>query len=378
MVTVKDTLRLFAISVVICCAAFVCTMFLNYRIDLTDIKDTVTGEQAVKLYDAQMSTSTVVCGAAGGCLIITSVVMLLTYIKNFISTRSKELGIMKALGYSDMSISKHFRIFGLSVFAGALVGVCAAVAYLPRFYELQDKGIYYSVERHSHFILWALLIILPTALFAVISVYFAYRRLKKPVMGLLRESADTKLRKAKESKTSLPFLKELRRDTVRSKRSLIFFIWFSAFCFGSNVQMSFSMTDLANETMGVIILVIGLILAYMMLILALSAVVKGSSKTVAMMRVFGYDDSDTAKAVLGGYRPIALLGFIVGTLYQFGLLNVMVNIVFKDIDDISGYSFDFKALCIALPTFVISYELIMLFFQRRITKLPIKSIMLES
>ena len=60
MVTIKDTLKLFGISIVICCAAFVCTLFINYRIDLVNAKDTISGEQAMKMYDAQLSTSTVV------------------------------------------------------------------------------------------------------------------------------------------------------------------------------------------------------------------------------------------------------------------------------------------------------------------------------
>ena len=80
MVTTKDSLKLFGISIIICCAAFVCTLFINYRIDLVNARDTISGEQAVKMYDAQLSTSTVVCCACGGCLILTSVVMLVTYI----------------------------------------------------------------------------------------------------------------------------------------------------------------------------------------------------------------------------------------------------------------------------------------------------------
>ena len=85
MVTLKDTIKLFGISIVICCATFVCTLFLNYRVDLIDIEGTIVGKQAQEIYDAQLSTSTVVCGVCGGCLIVTSIVMLLTYIKNFIN-----------------------------------------------------------------------------------------------------------------------------------------------------------------------------------------------------------------------------------------------------------------------------------------------------
>ena len=377
-VTQKDTIKLFGISIVICCAAFVCTLFLNYRVDLIDIEGTIVGEQAQKIYDAQLSTSTVVCGVCGGCLIITSIVMLLTYIKNFINSRSKELGTMKALGYSNLGIAKHFWVFGLSVFAGAAVGVGAAAAYMPSFYDVQNKDNYYDITMHSQFGVWAALIIVPTAVFMVLSVLFAYMRLKKPVMKLLREDAGSKVRTGKNGSASLPFLKELKKDTVRSKRSLIFFIGFSAFCFSCNTQMAFSMKDLASETMGWMILIIGLILSYMMLLLALSAVVKGNAMTAAMMRIFGYDDTEISRSIMNGYRPIAWIGFALGTGYQFGLLKVMVNVVFKDVDNVADYSFDIKALCIALPVFIVSYELIMFFYSNRIRKLTIKSVMLEN
>ena len=359
MVTIKDTIKLFGISIVICCAAFVCTLFLNYRVDLIDIEGTIVGKQAQEIYDAQLSTSTVVCGVCGGCLIITSIVMLLTYIKNFINSRSKELGILKALGYTDLGIAKHFWIFGLSVFAGAVIGVGAAAAYMPKFYDVQNKDNYYDITRHSQFGVWAALIAIPTVIFMVLSILFAYMRLKKPVMKLL------------------PFLRELKKDTVKGKRSLIFFVWFSAFCFSCNTQMAFSMKDLASATMGWMILIIGLILAYMMLFLALSAVVKGNAKTAAMMRIFGYGEKEISRSIMNGYRPIAWIGFAMGTGYQFGLLKVMVNVVFKNVENVKTYNFDVKALCIALPVFIISYELIMYFFSTRIKKLTIKSVMLE-
>ena len=95
------------------------------------------------------------------------------------------------------------------------------------------------------------------------------------------------------------------------------------------------------------------------------------------MRIFGYDDSDTSRAILSGYRPIAWIGFAVGTLYQFVLLKIMVEVVFKDLEDVPDYSFDFKGLCITLPVFIIAYEVIMKIYSQRIKKLTIKSVMLE-
>ena len=56
-------------------------------------------------YNAQVSTAKVVCLVSGGCLLLTAIVMLLFYIKHYIDTHKKELGILKALGYSNIKIA---------------------------------------------------------------------------------------------------------------------------------------------------------------------------------------------------------------------------------------------------------------------------------
>ncbi|MDE6149453.1 MAG: ABC transporter permease, partial [Ruminococcus sp.] len=100
VVGIKDAVKLIGISVIACCAVFVCTMFLNFYSDILLIKDKILSEQAMMFYNAQVSTVKVVCSVSGGCLLITSVVMLLFYIKHYIDTHKKELGILKAMGYS--------------------------------------------------------------------------------------------------------------------------------------------------------------------------------------------------------------------------------------------------------------------------------------
>mgnify|MGYP001101083815 FL=1 len=116
----------------------------------------------------------------------------------------------------------------------------------------------------------------PTIAFAVISVLFAYLKLKSPVLDLLRERQNVKVRIGRDGKENVPFLKDLRGVTLRSKKSLVFFVAFSAFCFSAMVQMSFSMDELASETFAVMVLSIGLILAFVTLFLfqALSRVIQ--------------------------------------------------------------------------------------------------------
>ena len=86
---------------------------------------------------------------------------------------------------------------------------------------------------------------------------------------------------------------------------------------------------------------------------------------------------ECCKAVLDGYRPISYIGFAIGTIYQYALLRIMVDIVFRDVDGVPVYEFDFPAMLIALVSFIIVYELLMFAYSDRIKKISIKEIMIE-
>lgn len=380
VIRLKDTAKLFGITIIACCAVFVCTLFLSYNIDLAAIKDEIVTEAGTEMYNAQVLMGRVIAAVSGGCLIATSVVMLLFYVKNYISTHGKELGILKALGYSNIKIARHFWVFGLSVFVGCAVGFVMGYLYLPTFYQKQAPNLQTlipALKVQFHPLLTFALVGAPTIAFAVISVLFAYLKLKSPVLDLLRERQNVKVRIGRDGKENVPFLKDLRGVTLRSKKSLVFFVAFSAFCFSAMVQMSFSMDELASETFAVMVLSIGLILAFVTLFLSLSSVVKGNTKTIAMMRVFGYDDTTCSRCILGAYRPISYIDFAFGTVYQYGLLRMMVSVVFADIENMPEYGFDFKALTVTLILFVLTYELVMYLYSRSIKRLSVKSVMME-
>ena len=95
------------------------------------------------------------------------------------------------------------------------------------------------------------------------------------------------------------------------------------------------------------------------------------------IKISKHDHSTCSRAILGGYRPFSYIGFAVGTIYQYVLLKIMVTVVFADVSPVPEYNFDFKALVITLPAFIIAYELIMYCYSLRIRKLPVKSIMIE-
>ncbi len=378
IVGIKDVAKLFAITIVICCAAFVCNLFLNYNTDLAAVKNEITSPQALVIYDAQVASGKVVSAVAGGCLVSTSVVMLIFYVKLYIDSHQKELGILKALGYSNFKVSTHFWVFGLSVLLGSLLGFIGASAYMPTFYKIQNaEGFLPEILPKFHPAISICLLVIPALFFMLLAIFYAFIKLKSPVIGLLKEMKPVKTKKFKTSAKDLHFLKELKSITLKSHKILVFFIAFSAFCFSAMTQMSMSMNDLSSETFAWMIISIGLILAITTLLMSLTSVIKANTKTIAMMKVFGYSEQECARSILGGYRPASYIGFVIGTVYQYGLLRIMVDVVFADYENMPTYSFDFKALAISLVTFIIAYEIITFVYSRKIGKQSVKSVMLS-
>lgn len=378
VIGIKDIFKMIGIIIISVCAVFICTLFLNYNIDLQSIENQILSAETKALFDALVMSGTVVSAVSGGCLLITSVVMLCFYIKHYIDSHRKELGILKALGYSNLRISSGFWVFGLNVFFGSAIGFAGAHCLMPKFYSVQNEDkLLPEFEPGFHLELFLALVILPTIIFALMSVVYSLLKMKTPVLELLRGKSVSKIKAVKDEK-DLPFLKDMKRATVRGRKSLVFFIAFAAFCYSAMVQMSFGMDELASEMMSLMTLGIGLTLAFVTLFIAVTTIVRSNAKSVSIMRVFGYSSKECSTAVLGGYRPAALAGFAVGTGYQYLLLKIAVDVVFKDIENVPEVDFNFRALIIAAVSFVIVYEVVMYLYSRKIGEILVKEIMLDS
>jgi len=380
VVSLKDGLKLVSVSIICFCAVYVCTFFLNFYIDAHAIADLVTPEQQ-PLYDAQLATAQFVCGISGGFLAVIAVVMLVFYIKLFIDEHSRHLGVLKAMGYSDGKLAMRFWVFGLSVFIGVVLGFVAGFATMPTVYEgLTIVGLPKIEIRFNPVLL--LLIIAPTVAFSLLACGYAYFALRRPVSEMLRGNKERKIKTEKRKRVreekERTFLKDTCLKTLGSRKSLAFFVVFACFCFSSMVQMGFSMNDLSSMTMGGIILGIGLVLALTSMIMAITSLVNANIKNISIMKAFGYSMKECALSVLGGYAPFALLGFAVGTGYQYGLLSLMVNVVYKDVGGMPDYGFDVPLFFITLAAFIVLYAAFMLVYTLKMSKISVKEVMLEN
>lgn len=380
-IQIKDGIKFIAISIISCCAVFVCTLFMNFNIDIVRIKELISKPEVMAFYDAQVTMSKVTCAVSGGCLLLTSVIMLFFYIKQYIDSHRRELGILKALGYSNIKIAKEFWVFGLSVFTGCSLGMALSFAIMPLFYRVMNEDkILPEVPLHFNLILALYLIMLPTVFFSGLAIIYSYKKLKRPVLELLMDKGkdySTKKNRKVQKDGQQSFIQDLKQATVKGRPALMFFIALASFCYSSMMQMSFCMDEVSSMMFAIILITIGIILSCTTLFLAITTVVNANTQSIAVMQAFGYSWKDCGGAILGGYRPLAYIGFAIGTIYQYVLMKTMINIFSKTAADIPEYKFDTKSFIVVLISFVIIYELVMRRYSARIKKISIKEIMMK-
>ena len=68
---------------------------------------------------------------------------------------------------------------------------------------------------------------------------------------------------------------------------------------------------------------------------------------------------------------------LVGSVYQYLLLKIMVNLVFAGIEGVPEYRFDFPVFFLTLAVFILVYEGIMFACGRAMKQIPLKQIMSE-
>lgn len=367
MIGIKDIFRLIGISIVCFCAVFVCTFFLNFYIDVSSIES--VPEHLTVLYEAQLTMAQFTSAISGGFMGAIAAVMLAFYIRLFITAQAIRLGTLKAMGYTEWEISRKFWVFGFSVFLGSALGYASGHAVMPYFYDRLLINGMPEVEIGYHVSLLFLLVVLPTAVYSFASCFFAYMFLKKPVCALLRGETEKIKITLEKTEKERPFLKEMFFKCAKTKKLLVFFVAFGAFCFSAMVQMGFSMTKVSAESMAELILAIGLTLAVVALTMSAASLLNANAQNVSVMKSFGYGVGECLFAVFGGSIPFAFLGFAVGTVYQYGLLRLMIDLIFKDVEGVGEYSFDVGLMFITLAAFVLFYACVLSVYMLRMVKI---------
>ena len=378
VVSSKDLRKLSVVSIISFCAVLVSTLFINFYLDLQSIEVEKLSLPAKAYYDAQVLIAKFVSLVSGGVLSLLAVLLLFFYIKQFIDDHKEELGILKALGYQNVELAKHFWIFSCSVFLGALIGFASSFFFMKDFYDLRNqKDLLPNIEIHFHWQLFLAMVILPTLLFALLGIGYALIKLKQPSLYLLKRLELAQVRqKHHKTKVNRAFLQELGTVHFYKKKLLIFFVVFAAFSFAAMMQLSLGMKDFIDGTIQVMMMGIGLLLSLSILLLCLGTVVQENKASLALMKAFGYSQKECSRVILARYRLVAYLGFVLGTVYQYGIMKLLLKVIVKDAQGVPDYSFDVQLCLIALFVFVILYELLVTYYFKAIRRMTLKEIIL--
>ena len=130
--------------------------------------------------------------------------------------------------------------------------------------------------------------------------------------------------------------------------------------------------------MGIIIFLIGAVLSVTCLLLAVTVLARANRKTVAVMRAYGYTFWECGRAVFGGYTVPALVGYGLGTVYEYGLMRFMLDIIFRDVSyEVPAYTFQTVDFFCVLASFLIFYGIVLVLFTHRLGKTSVRAFVLE-
>ena len=381
MFSIKDLYRLVVVSVISFCAVFVTNLFLNFYLDISLLDQTNWLPEIQAAYDAQVAISWLIASISGAVLSLTSMLLLFFYIRQFIDQHKPELGILKAMGYKNWEIARKFWIFSLPVGLGTGVGYLSSFAMMPHFYQLRNQsGVLPEITIMQHWSLFLFLVVLPTLAFTALAVLCASYYLRLPALDLLKRVSSSqkspKRKATKKIRKDRPFLKDFSASLLWSRKLLIFFVIFGSMCFSAMIQLSFGMKELTDETIQSMMMSIGTVLSVAILYLSLGVLLQENQETLAIMKVFGYSRNECHKSLFAPYRFLAFLGFVLGTGYQYGIMQLLLKLMEKSIAQKADYDFDFGVCLMTLLVCVLVYESLNYISSRRIDQLTVKQVML--
>ena len=381
MFSIKDLYRLVVVSIISFCAVFVTNLFLNFYLDIRLLDQTNWLPEIRAAYDAQVAISWLIASISGAVLSLTSILLLFFYIRQFIDQHKPELGVLKALGYKNWEIARKFWLFSLPIGLGTGTGYFSSFAMMPHFYQLRNQsGVLPEITIRQHWSLFLFLVVLPTLAFAALAVLYASYCLRLPALDLLKRVSSSqkspKRKAGKKIRKDRPFLKDLSAILLWSRKLLIFFVIFGSMCFSAMIQLSFGMKELTDETIQIMMMSIGTVLSVAILYLSLGVLLQENQETLAIMKVFGYSRNEYHKSLFAPYRILAFLGFVLGTGYQYGIMQLLLRLMEKSIAQKVEYDFDFGVCLMTLLIFTLVYESFIYVSSRKIDQLTIKQVML--
>ena len=200
--------------------------------------------------------------------------------------------------------------------------------------------------------------------------------LRKPALLMIRKTKNMKFKKKEESISSTSFEKEMMFNSLRSNISLVIFVLLGSFSFSAMIQMAISMVELEVSGVSVAMIgVIGAILGTIAVAVPIDALAERNAKPIALLKSFGYSEKKCTLLLFAPYLLVAFLGFVFGTLYQFGLLSFIVNVTFKNTEGMPIYNFSLIAFFVTMIAVILAFALLGFILARKMSKVSFREVM---
>lgn len=373
MITFKKTLSSIGVITICFCAMFLETLFISYKLDVEKLDISTLNEAQMAFYDAQVSMCTMMNLISLGILGLFSFVLLFFSIARYIEENRANMGVLKAMGYSSNHLALGMMKYALPTLVGCLFGYLGALAFSKLFYETMNADhIIPDFSFSFNLLIFICIVIIPALLVLLFSYLVSLLKVKGNPMEMINQNE--KVKKGKIVKESGDFIKELKGTILKNHISLIIFVAFAVLCFSSAIQMSFTMYHEANTSplFFWMMFSIGLLLGITIIILAFRFVFKGNLKYLSILKAYGYKDKECYQAMYGGYHLVAIISFIIGTIYQVLLLSSMFK-AFSGTYAIE-YKFDFLGLLYTVIIFLVVYIATNIYYYKNINKLKLDNL----
>ncbi len=370
-----------AIALLAAGAVTMATLFIGYYLDLSTLPVPADAYIAA-IREGQLSMSKITSALTVSVLGLTAVAVLLFSAARFISDNFATMGILKALGYTESEIALRFAVYGIPVAIGCAVGWGLGSAISPFMYDsmTEFEEILPTLSFHVSFPL--LFVLMPAAVTSILTVVFARFKLLKEPLDMIKNNTSVKTKKRVKPARNKPhkkyrtFMRELKSSMRRNHTVLYVFVGISVWAFSTCIQMAFTMTDIGMQwSASAISAVIGVIMGFVTLTVAAEYVVSVNKPYISVMKAHGYTDRECGRTLLDDYRPMGLIGFALGSVYQYFLMKLMVSL-FAGAYDVT-VEFSVVGFFVTLAAYIIYYEGLMLFYKRKISDIPLKQAVSE-
>lgn len=122
---------------------------------------------------------------------------------------------------------------------------------------------------------------------------------------------------------------------------------------------------------------IGLALSVLTISIVMKIIISSNRKYLAMMKVFGYTNAECNRIVLSGFRIIAYIGFMIGTIYAIVLSKLLFDSLAKSSTMAIPMTPDIKVIALSLVIFAVSYEVIMLLYKKSMNAVSLQEVMMK-